>query len=638
MAVRLTAAPGWLLLSAACLAGTGCASNSRPLFSFRSDPSSLSRWYWLCEQLRWSAIDLSGVGKPHVLSAYGVDPAVAVSRDGSAVIAWVEVGRELANGANEVKVRVVARRSGGSFGRPQTLTTTRSTGANPYGLDVEMAADGSPLVAFADPLASKGVRSVTLWRAVSGHRFGPGRVVGRNLGASDLQVSVSPGGAVIVGWGTQRVVDGHPSRYDTYVATLTGADAAPLTTRIDRSSIAGIPDGALSLSTALNGQTLVAWTGPQRLADPARDADAAGNLIQDVKTATIDANGHVGAPQTLATGAICGGVIAFDATFAGTWITQRESHYYAATGSDGAALHPIDLGLAAVPNAPKPRFDSPPAGITTARDQAATAFTVRTPTNDPRDRLVLTRIPSSSLAHGWAHATALLTGDDRDVTNYVRASGSFASISEGESLRGIFGTQSASTGAVIAKAVEQRIPLVEIDQSNRDQVLGQLTLAPAVVDQIWQAVAGGNTDTTPTQPVSIGPWNGAGYIVNGERSADFCISGGRSGGDGLLPEPGAPVPWGKWSIATWLAAKTGLNGQIMACTGLAIDVVTTTAAIGAAPTMLALAATLTGVVPLALPLGALFFLVLAYVVMLTLFALNANSIYADVEGCVDGPN
>ena len=102
--------------------------------------------------------------------------------------------------------------------------------------------------------------------------------------------------------------------------------------------------------------------------------------------------------------------------------------------------------------------------------------------------------------------------------------------------------ETAKTGVAQIKAVDsmkllsaanaQDIPLYRITPSNKANVLPLLNLDAADESNIASALAAGQTVLAPRDNINIGPWSGAGYILQNETTGEgaYLISGGLNGG------------------------------------------------------------------------------------------------------------
>ncbi len=165
-----------------------------------------------------------------------------------------------------------------------------------------------------------------------------------------------------------------------------------------------------------------------------------------------------------------------------------------------------------------------------------------------------------------------LSADDDAVQNYLRASGMNASVSEGQILQHAFRSPAASTTNILGVAAGQQIPIYQVDRSNIETVAAQLTLSDATKHDIRAAVATGATVIVPKSSVTIGGWNGVGYVVTRGLTADYRISGGASGGAWWPQIPLPPIPTDKGSLSVWVATLAGFPQQEAACVSVVLDI------------------------------------------------------------------
>jgi transglutaminase-like putative cysteine protease len=85
---------------------------------------------------------------------------------------------------------------------------------------------------------------------------------------------------------------------------------------------------------------------------------------------------------------------------------------------------------------------------------------------------------------------------------------------------------------LLSAAQAQGVPLYRITPANRAAVLPLLNLDASVESDIANALAQGQTVLAPGSNIDIGPWSGAGYILQNENTGEgaYLISGGLSGG------------------------------------------------------------------------------------------------------------
>lgn len=130
--------------------------------------------------------------------------------------------------------------------------------------------------------------------------------------------------------------------------------------------------------------------------------------------------------------------------------------------------------------------------------------------------------------------------DPAKVTAFVKQSGMAGSFLEGSvfdqlendlagPLKGI------SAVHLLSAAMAQGIPVYRITPANAAAAVPQLALSSAVERDITTALAQGKTVMAPERELTVGPWRGAGYILQDETTGAgaYLISGGLAGG-GLL--------------------------------------------------------------------------------------------------------
>src|SRR5262249_43300523 len=85
---------------------------------------------------------------------------------------------------------------------------------------------------------------------------------------------------------------------------------------------------------------------------------------------------------------------------------------------------------------------------------------------------------------------------------------------------------------LLSAAVAQGVPIYRITPANQAAVLPLLNLDASVESDIASALALGQTVIAPRSNIDIGPWSGAGYILQNETTGEgaYLISGGLSGG------------------------------------------------------------------------------------------------------------
>lgn len=132
------------------------------------------------------------------------------------------------------------------------------------------------------------------------------------------------------------------------------------------------------------------------------------------------------------------------------------------------------------------------------------------------------------------HSVVPLTSDDESAGRYLGAYGTNASTAEADALQALFADPTVSTTKLIEKAMDDSMPIYQVNTSNIEAVAPQLSLSAYVMKDVRSAVADGATVTVHRAPVTLGGWTGTGYLIEKEGSADFRISGGRSGGGWTL--------------------------------------------------------------------------------------------------------
>lgn len=132
-------------------------------------------------------------------------------------------------------------------------------------------------------------------------------------------------------------------------------------------------------------------------------------------------------------------------------------------------------------------------------------------------------------------------GADRaKVVAFVKQSGAQGSYLEGSVFdqlenRDTPAIKGISAVHLLSSAAAQGIPIYRITSANAAAVLPRLQLGAAVASDIGTAVSQGKTVLAPERNLDIGPWSGAGYIIQDETTGGgaYLISGGANGG-GLL--------------------------------------------------------------------------------------------------------
>ena len=93
-------------------------------------------------------------------------------------------------------------------------------------------------------------------------------------------------------------------------------------------------------------------------------------------------------------------------------------------------------------------------------------------------------------------------------------------------------TDGVSAVKALQIAASQGQKIFQIDESNVDAVLTEITLDAAVESEIRDAVAAGRVVITHTGDISVPGWTGAGYILLDQETGvgSYKISGGGNGG------------------------------------------------------------------------------------------------------------
>ena len=124
------------------------------------------------------------------------------------------------------------------------------------------------------------------------------------------------------------------------------------------------------------------------------------------------------------------------------------------------------------------------------------------------------------------------TGDLEQEKSYVVAAGVSSSLAENAVFEQLQQARSVSAVKLISEANTLGISIFIIDQTNVDLMLPQLSVSPAIVNDVQNAVAAGKQVIIPQQELSFLAWNGLGYIVLDVNTgaAAYLISGGLAGG------------------------------------------------------------------------------------------------------------
>jgi hypothetical protein len=122
---------------------------------------------------------------------------------------------------------------------------------------------------------------------------------------------------------------------------------------------------------------------------------------------------------------------------------------------------------------------------------------------------------------------------DRDAErNWVFASGNIGSAQEHAIFETLQGGEAVSAVKLLTEAQQRGIPVFAVTASNVDEVLPQLNLSSAVIEDIRNSVAAGKEALVPRDNVPLLDWQGVGYIVLDRETgaAAYLISGGLAGG------------------------------------------------------------------------------------------------------------
>ena len=148
---------------------------------------------------------------------------------------------------------------------------------------------------------------------------------------------------------------------------------------------------------------------------------------------------------------------------------------------------------------------------------------------------------------------------------YMISSGVIGSAMEHGIYEEILGVQSVSTIKVLEEANAAGIPIYTVTKKNIGQVMQQLQVSEAVKTDIRNAVNGGRIVTIPKNNMTLGQWNGVGYIVLDPETgaAGYMISGGIAGGSTEAVVALASIANLALAIADIVEAA-----MLLACTGL----------------------------------------------------------------------
>jgi len=158
-------------------------------------------------------------------------------------------------------------------------------------------------------------------------------------------------------------------------------------------------------------------------------------------------------------------------------------------------------------------------------------------------------------------------GDTSRQVAYNMQAGVTGSLLEGMAWQTLLGESGpgVSTVSVICQALQTGIPVCQIDATNVESRLAALALPAEIEDEMSASVAQGNIVVTPEQQVTIGDWQGCGYMLMDPDTgnAQYLISGGLSGGIS---------PWGNiGSFAALSAAILALSTAVDPITSAAVS-------------------------------------------------------------------
>lgn len=126
----------------------------------------------------------------------------------------------------------------------------------------------------------------------------------------------------------------------------------------------------------------------------------------------------------------------------------------------------------------------------------------------------------------------VLVQDAQRRNAFLALAGGISSELEGSALTDLSGGgPGVSTEEVINTALQEGIPLVEVDASTESR-LDELPVSRSVVDSLRNAVHSGLTVVVPSSEVTVGPWVGSAWIVSDPSSGSqgYMIAGNLAGG------------------------------------------------------------------------------------------------------------
>lgn len=131
-----------------------------------------------------------------------------------------------------------------------------------------------------------------------------------------------------------------------------------------------------------------------------------------------------------------------------------------------------------------------------------------------------------------SHYVTSLIGDSDAEKSYMLTTGIISSLYESAVWEEMTGYESVSTISILAKAEELGIETLFIAEYNISEEIEKLETDDNTKKNITNAVNSGKVVIIPSEDVTLGSWNGTGYIIlNPETCAgSYMISGGLNGG------------------------------------------------------------------------------------------------------------
>jgi hypothetical protein len=130
------------------------------------------------------------------------------------------------------------------------------------------------------------------------------------------------------------------------------------------------------------------------------------------------------------------------------------------------------------------------------------------------------------------HSLVAKDGVAERTSTFLDGIGTHASESEAAIFTETTGRPAASTIDALRAAAEERVPIYTVSEENRERVLPKLEISEAVERELIAATDLDRVVTIPQRDVTVGDWQGTGYVIADETTgaADYRISGGISGG------------------------------------------------------------------------------------------------------------